>query len=472
MTLSREKIEALAPDQGAVEAARKLLKPGNWPKLAVDSAGLVWGECQGSGATPYRVVISEVDAGYKCTCPSRKFPCKHSLALMWLRAEGKVAFASADAPEWVKEWQSRRRGPGKASAAPDRGADKKAVSLAASAGTSAETATEMLDPKAEARAAAARERNRLEREASIRTGLDELDLWLEDQVQNGTAAFIAKSSAACRAIAQRLVDAKAPGLAGRLDRLSARLFSMPEAARPLAALEELGQLHLLGDAYRRQDELTTALRADVRQAVGWAVARETLFEDAQAERVRGAWLVVAVLSEVQPDKLRRVETWLCLEGTARFALLLDFVPVATGGAASGYVVGERLEAELVFYPSAAPLRALVAQSSGSQPSNSPLDRPAAKLRDACDAYQAALQLLPWIDCWPLSFRSARIRRSAKALFVCDSTGGSEALPVAPAQWEFAGPLLALQQIDVVGIWDGRYCTLCWAETELGRWVSA
>jgi hypothetical protein len=44
--------------------------------------------------------------------------------------------------------------------------------------------------------------------------------------------------------------------------------------------------------------------------------------------------------------------------------------------------------------------------------------------------------------------------------------------VVPAQWELVGPLLALQQIDALGIWDGRYCTLCWAETELGRWVSA
>jgi hypothetical protein len=468
MTLSLEKIEALAPDQGSVETARKLLKPAHWPKLAANSTGLVWGECQGSGATPYRVVISESDAGYKCTCPSRKFPCKHSLALMWLRAEGKVAFSTADAPEWVREWQSRRRGPGKPSAASDSDAVKQPVSLAASVETPAQT----VDPKAEARSAAARERNRLEREASIRAGLEELDLWLEDQVQIGTAAFVPQSSAACRAIAQRLVDAKAPGLAGRLDRLSARLFSMPEASRPLAALEELGQLHLLADAYRRQNELMPALRADVRQAVGWAVARETLLEDAKAERVRGVWRVVAVLSEVQPDKLRRFETWLSLDSAVRFALLLDFAPVTTGAAASGYVVGERLEAELVFYPSAAPLRALVVQSSGSQPSTAPLEIPAARLSDAWDAYQRTLQMLPWIDSWPLGFRSARIRRSGKALFVCDSTGGPEVLPVIPAQWELAGPLLGLQQIDAVGIWDGRYCTLCWAETEWGRWVSA
>jgi hypothetical protein len=89
MALTLERIEALAPDQSSLAAARKLLKPAGWPTLAVGE-GLAWGECQGSGATPYRVVISEADHGYKCTCPSRKFPCKHSPALMWLRAEAKV----------------------------------------------------------------------------------------------------------------------------------------------------------------------------------------------------------------------------------------------------------------------------------------------------------------------------------------------------------------------------------------------
>ncbi|MGB6721585.1 MAG: SWIM zinc finger family protein, partial [Terracidiphilus sp.] len=88
--LSLEKIEAIAPDQASLSAARKLLKPGVWSGLQSDGAELAWGECQGSGATPYRVAISETDAGYKCTCPSRKFPCKHCLALMWMRAEGKT----------------------------------------------------------------------------------------------------------------------------------------------------------------------------------------------------------------------------------------------------------------------------------------------------------------------------------------------------------------------------------------------
>jgi Mg-chelatase subunit ChlD len=108
MTLNLERIEALAPDQSSLAAARKLLKPASWPMLAMGE-GLVWGECQGSGATPYRVVVFESDGGYKCTCPSR-FPCKHSLALMRMRAEGKVAFPPAAVPEWVKDWLGRRRG--------------------------------------------------------------------------------------------------------------------------------------------------------------------------------------------------------------------------------------------------------------------------------------------------------------------------------------------------------------------------
>ena len=96
--LSLDKIERLAPDQGSLAAARKLLKPASWPTLASDGQGLIWGECQGSGATPYRIAVTEADAGYKCTCPSRKFPCKHALALMWMRADSMADFAAGSPP--------------------------------------------------------------------------------------------------------------------------------------------------------------------------------------------------------------------------------------------------------------------------------------------------------------------------------------------------------------------------------------
>lgn len=478
MALSLERVEALAPDQASLDAARKLLKPAAWPALAADGAGLVWGECQGSGSTPYRVVVSEADAGYKCTCPSRKFPCKHSLALMWMRAEGKQTFIDAPSPAWVNDWLSRRRGPATDAADESKDARPKA-SIDATSPTAVEAAP---DPKAEARAAGARERNRQDREASVLRGLDDLDVWLSDQVERGLAGFAAQSTQACRLIAQRLVDAKASGLATRLESLPARLFSLAEPLRPAAALEELGLVYLLSAAYRRQETLPAEIKADVRQNVGWSLTREALLADAAALRVGGAWRVIAALSEVQPDRLRRIETWLWHEGdrdeeqqTPRFAVLIDFVPVATGAASGGYSVGDRIEAELVFYPSSVPMRAQIAQSlSGAQACEAPMVLPGQSLDAAYKTYLDSLRLQPWLGAWPMHAKAVRVRRHESQLFLADSgeAGSPLALPLQPAQSSLASPLLGLEKLDALGLWDGYRFTLCWAETELGRWVNA
>src|SRR5690349_4863049 len=110
LSLTKETIEQLAPDQASLGAALKLVKPASWPTLARGAgAALLWGECQGSGALPYRVAILGDELGNKCTCPSRKFPCKHVLALMWMACERPEAFGAGQTPEWVDEWLSRRR---------------------------------------------------------------------------------------------------------------------------------------------------------------------------------------------------------------------------------------------------------------------------------------------------------------------------------------------------------------------------
>lgn len=459
MSLSLSKIEELAPDQSSLAAAKKLLRPANWPTLAEDGSGLVWGECQGSGATPYRICVSETEAVYKCSCPSRKFPCKHSLALMWMRVEGKVEFATATAPDWVNDWLSRRRGP--SASAPATNGEKPRVSILA-----VEETAGVVDPKAEARAAAASERNRLERETSISNGLDELDTWLADQMDTGLAAFPPKASATCRVMAQRLFDAKASGLALRVDTMPARLFAIPEAARPVAAVQELGILHLLAEAYRRQGELSEPLRQDVRQVVGWNIKRETLLKDPQALRVSGTWRVWATRSEVQPDKLRRIETW--LHGNDRHAVLVEHVPVSAGQSSSGYSVGDAFEAELVFYPSSVPLRALIArQITGTDALDAPLTLPDHDLAAAYALYEEALIEKPWIGEYPMMFRGARLRRSGENVYLNHS---EISLPVARSQSVASWPLLQFEAIDGAGLWDGNELTLCWSETALGRWT--
>ena len=163
-------------------------------------------------------------------------------------------------------------------------------------------------------------------------GLDELDRWIGDEIDVGLAAFAQRAPQRCRIAAQRLVDAKAPALATRLDALPAELLGLPEDERGRHAIETLGSLHLLAEAYRRQELLPPPLRSDVRRLVGWTVERQELMDDASALRVSAPWLVAAVRSEVQPDPpaAHRDVAHAREEGEPGFAVLIDFVPLASG----------------------------------------------------------------------------------------------------------------------------------------------
>ena len=317
MSLTRERIESLAPDQASLAAALKLAKPTTWPVLAANAdASVLWGECQGSGSTPYRVVVSPDDTGYKCTCPSRKFPCKHVLAVLWLLIDKPDRFATEAPPPWVEEWSARRRpgggGPRPGRPKVDDGEPKAAPSL--DAALAAEPKVAPADPKAAARAEAQRQRLKAERENAVLAGLDDLDRWILDQLSQGLAGFAQRSQAAVRTLSTRLVDAKAGGLAARLDQLAAELFRAPEGQRADLAVERLAAMTLIASAWRHRDRLSPPLHEDARRAVGWSVRREDLLADPAAPRVGATWIVAANLSEVQPDKLRRLETWLVNAG--------------------------------------------------------------------------------------------------------------------------------------------------------------
>lgn len=79
-----DRVLALAPDSASVASGRELSSPAKWASAA-RSDFAVWGEAKGSGAKPYQTIIDLREPAFKCSCPSRKFPCKHALGLM-LRA--------------------------------------------------------------------------------------------------------------------------------------------------------------------------------------------------------------------------------------------------------------------------------------------------------------------------------------------------------------------------------------------------
>src|SRR5215207_1731222 len=105
--LTSEQILALAPDAASARAGAALATGRKWTRLGGDGRA-VWGECQGSGARPYQTRADLADLAAKCSCPSRKFPCKHGLALLLLLTTEPELFAAGEPPAWVSEWLATR----------------------------------------------------------------------------------------------------------------------------------------------------------------------------------------------------------------------------------------------------------------------------------------------------------------------------------------------------------------------------
>ena len=95
-------INAAAPNEAAARNGRGLVLKNKFVALHHSADETLWfGECQGSGRTPYLCsadfAVPEQPV-YRCTCPSRQFPCKHSLGLLYAIADGRQ-FTVADIPE-------------------------------------------------------------------------------------------------------------------------------------------------------------------------------------------------------------------------------------------------------------------------------------------------------------------------------------------------------------------------------------
>lgn len=102
IAITQDFIEAAAPNAEAAKSGQGLVLKNKFLALHHSPDQTVWfGRCQGSGQTPY---LCSADFAvpdkpvYRCTCPSRQFPCKHALGLLYALAEGRT-FTAAEVPE-------------------------------------------------------------------------------------------------------------------------------------------------------------------------------------------------------------------------------------------------------------------------------------------------------------------------------------------------------------------------------------
>src|ERR1700760_3340439 len=101
---SAESVLALATDDSSRRASGPLSRPAPWTGTGATS-DLVWGLCAGSGRSSYQVGVDLLCPPFKCSCPSRKFPCKHALGLLLQWSAGSVPDAGEPA-DFARDWRA------------------------------------------------------------------------------------------------------------------------------------------------------------------------------------------------------------------------------------------------------------------------------------------------------------------------------------------------------------------------------
>ncbi len=387
----------------------------------------VWGTIQGSGKDPYQTSIDLAGPAFKCTCPSRKFPCKHGLGLFLIVALQPETLTEKQPPAWTSEWLAKR-------------IEKEEKKTA----KTAESDTPP-DPEALKKAALAAERRTASREAKVVAGLADLGVWLNDLVRTGFATLPGKPASFWEAPAARLVDAQASGMARRVQALDGITTSGDRW--PSRLLREASLLHLAREGWSRLAELPAETQADLRAVIGFSLGQEEIFAQ---NGIQDHWLVLGQCIE-QEERLRTQRTWLFGARSQRFALCLSFSAAPNQPLDVSLVPGAVIDADLVFYPGAKPLRALVKERRAA-PGEVIIPLPHGDMATAA-AYAADCFLNnPWLERVPVALSKAVPQQRAHGWIVRDESGYCLPLEISETKaWTLAA-LSGGRPVALAGEW--------------------
>ncbi|ALG69163.1 SWIM zinc finger family protein [Beggiatoa leptomitoformis] len=369
-----EQILQLAPDEASKKSGKGLAKATHWVTLGYSDSA-IWGECQGSGSKPYQTRIDLDNMAFKCSCPSRKFPCKHALGLFLLYAQNiNVLTKTDDPPDWVAEWLAGR-------------ATKQA---------------KQSQPKAPVNEAAQAKRAE-KRENTVQAGLTDISLWLNDIIRTGLADLKNRPYHFFEQMAARMVDAQAMGVARYLQ-LFASTVNSSDSNWSSQLLADMAKLHLLIESYQHLDQLDPTLQSDIRALIGWTQKKENLLEERPA--VRDNWFVCGQYMDSQ-SQLVTQRIWLYGETSQQFALLLTSAhPSNLIALDRQWLTGTTVDADLVFYPSVYPLRAIL-KARYSHADSKPL-LGLNSIAAVYQVFQTAIMQQCWITQLPIIIENVRL----------------------------------------------------------------
>ncbi len=431
-----DQILAFAPDPNTSKKGQGLASSRNWAVLESNGRA-IWGECKSSGASYYKTAVDLKGPAFRCSCPSRKFPCKHALGLLLLSQTDTDSLKIVnEVPEEVQTWLDKR----------DLKSEKPKKT-----------------DEEQAKADAAKAKRFEKRLANMKNGIDDLETWLEDIIRTGLAASVMDRDAEFsntptyrddgqtdlwRNFSMRMVDAQLPGIARKIREMA--LLHGSGSEWPAEILDALSELHLMAQGFRRLDQLPPDLYLDVLRVVGVTTKKDSL---ADLPAVKDDWMVLGQFERINIDHANVRRLWMFGKNTKRYALLLDY-DYNNAGFGSNYPTGRIFRGELIFYPSAYPLRAIVKQVELT-PMNLTYIDGYENIENFRESYASALGKNPWLQDFPVALSNVIPQKTEEGWFLVDQEG--KAIPLFETElngWKITA-LSGGRYIDVFGEWTGE-----------------
>ncbi len=262
INLTESQVLTFAPNPAAAQNGRRLAEQGHLSDLGVDrEQAVIWGNAAGSGKTPYACSAdfqNPVQPVFRCSCPSRQFPCKHCLALLFAYVSG-VSFVTGEVPgdlalkrEKAKQRQERKpAGVAGGEDAAEGGEEKDQAGQAKPAVSKSKTASSSQTHKAKGNSGRAAQ---LKKIASQRAGLAKANDLLLAMVQAGLSTLDPKELATLGEQARDLGNYYIPGVQTAFEEtlLAARSVQGEDYAGVIERLTCLAALLSKADAYLQE----------------------------------------------------------------------------------------------------------------------------------------------------------------------------------------------------------------------------
>lgn len=429
MQWTDDKISLLAPNDSTERRGRMLANSSKWTNLATNYEA-IWGACKGSGAQPYQVQINLKGPTFKCSCPVRQLPCKHSLGLLFLYANSSAVFKHQAPPSEVANWLAKY--------AP--------VTAGSSSSKASSKSQEALD-----KAEKAKEKRWEQRLMLMESGLLELEQWLQDMIRQGIANTDAQKATFWNTAAAKMVDAKLPSVGVFLKETQQVMNAQHDWSEVVVA--RLGTLYSWVEAFKKREQLSPALQHALFARLGKTTTKAAVIAEGRVQKDN--WLVLATFEEVDVEGRDFRRVWLHGWTSGKKALLLDYA-FGANSYEQQYWTGSVWRGELAYYSPAYAQRATWVQAEPLSNFSAVQPLPTSNFHTALQQYSQALSQNPWLQQFPMLLEDIAAQWTAdNKLLLLDQAG--QQIPLLDLHPSTQWKILALSgghPMTLMGEWDG------------------